>query len=195
MVGLGAGTSDDGRSEYWHVAPSVNVRASSRLGLSLGAFYESSTNDNQFRGNLEDDAGTHYTVARLDQSTLALTSRLNFTATPTLSLQLYAQPFISAGAYSDWRELANPRAGEYADRYQPFNGGDPGGFSVKQFQSNAVVRWEYRPGSTLFLVWSQGRDSFQSAASEFNFGRDTRDLFRQRPNNTVVLKASYWFNP
>jgi hypothetical protein len=192
---FGGGKSDDGRSDFWYVEPTVSFRASSRFELSFGAFYESSVNDNQFRGNLEDSAGTHHTFARLDQSTLRLTSRLNVTATPTLSLQVYAQPFISTGTYTDWRELADPRAKEYGDRYQTFNGGDPGGFNFKQFQSNTVVRWEYRPGSALFFVWSQGRDTFDSQASEFRFSRDTRHLFRQHPNNTFLIKASYWFNP
>jgi hypothetical protein len=176
------------------VEPQVNVRASSRLDVRVGAFYEASINDNQFRGNITDNAGTHYTFARLDQSTMSLTSRLNFTATPTLSLQFYAQPFISTGTYTDWRELDDPRADRYEDRYVD-HAGDPGGFNFKQFQSNTVLRWEYRPGSALFFVWSQGRDAFRSQASEFDFSRDTRDLFRQHPDNTFLVKASYWFNP
>lgn len=192
---FGGGRSDAGRSEFWYVEPQVNVRASSRFDLTFGTYYESSVNDNQFRGNIQDPGGTHYTFAHLEQSTWSITSRVNFTATPTLSLQVYAQPFISTGTYTDWRELADPRAGEYDDRYQPFNGGDPGGFNFKQFQSNTVLRWEYRPGSTLFLVWSQGRDTFAPEASTFRFSRDTRHLFEQHPNNTFLIKASYWFNP
>ena len=193
-VWFGGGRSDEGKSKFWYVEPQVNIRASSRLDVRVGAFYESSINDNQFRGNITDNAGTHYTFARLDQSTMSLTSRLNFTATPTLSLQFYAQPFISTGTYTNWRELDDPRADRYEDRYADY-AGDPGGFNFKQFQSNTVVRWEYRPGSALFFVWSQGRDAFLSQASEFDFSRDTRDLFRQHPDNTFLVKASYWFNP
>ena len=192
---FGAGRSDEGKSHFYYVEPQVNIRASSRLEVRVGAFYESSVNDNQFRGNISDPGGTHHTFARLDQSTLSLTSRLNFTASPTLSLQFYAQPFISTGTYTDWRELSSPRADAYDDRYAAYDGGDPGGFNFKQFQSNTVLRWEYRPGSTLFLVWSQGRSAFDSQASEFDFSRDTRDLFRQHPDNTFLVKASYWFNP
>jgi hypothetical protein len=192
---FGGGRSDDGRSNFWYAEPQVNFRASSRFGVTLGAFYESSVNDNQFRGNIPDQNGFHHTFARLDQSTFSLTSRLNFTATPTLSLQVYAQPFISTGTYTDWRELDDPRAGEYADRYKPFDGGDLGGFDFKQFHSNTVLRWEYRPGSALFFVWSQGRDTFSPEASTFAFARDTRHLFEQHPNNTFLVKMSYWFNP
>nr|MBA3466089.1 hydrolase [Gemmatimonadaceae bacterium] len=137
---------------------------------------------------------THYTFAHLDQSTLSLTSRINYTASPTLSLQFYAQPFITKGRYSDWRELANPRAERYDDRYRPYSG-DPGGFDIKELRSNTVVRWEYRPGSTLFLVWSQGREFSDGRPADFAFSRDLGDLFRLHPNNTFLLKASYWFNP
>ena len=102
---------------------------------------------------------THYTFARLDQRTLAVTTRVNWTATPSLSFQFYAQPFVSAGSYSNWRELDQPRAREYDARFRPYgNGAAPAGFNVKQFNSNAVLRWEYRPASVLFLVWQQGRN-------------------------------------
>lgn len=58
-----------------------------------------------------------------------------------------------------------------------------------------MLRWEYRPGSILFLVWQQGRDAFASAPTQFNFGRDFGDLGALHPNNTFLLKMSYWFNP
>jgi hypothetical protein len=66
---------------------------------------------------------------------------------------------------------------------------------VKQFNSNAVVRWEYRPASTLFLVWQQGRAQELGGRGTFVPGRDVRDLFGARPLNTLLLKLSYWFNP
>jgi hypothetical protein len=57
------------------------------------------------------------------------------------------------------------------------------------------VRWEYRPGSTLFFVWSQGREFSDGRPSDFSLGRDLGDLFERHPNNTFLIKASYWFNP
>ena len=98
---------------------------------------------------------------------------------------MYAQPFISKGTFSNVRELsASPRAADYDNRYQAY--GDTaytnhiGGFNFKQFRSNVVVRWEYRPGSTLFVVWSQGRHerSIQSATRQ------------QLPREVVVLDQS-----
>ena len=73
-------------------------------------------------------------------------------------------------------------------------GAVPDGFNDKQFNSNVVFRWEYLPGSVLFLVWQQGRSDDRNAGT-FDAGRDFGDLFRTHPNNTVLLKVSYWFNP
>ena len=189
-------------SDAWHsggqwINPSIDFRVSSRFSASLGANYEKSINDNQWVGNFGDVGvdTTHYTFAHLDQHTLSLTSRMNFTASPTLSLQVYAQPFMTTGKYSDWRELASPRAELYADRYKPYAGGDPGGFDFKQLRSNTVVRWEYRPGSTLFFVWQQGRELSSDQPSDFNFRHDLSNMFNLHPNNTLLIKASYWFNP
>ena len=187
---------DEGRSKGWWVEPSLQVRSSSRFSASIGVYFEDEVNDDQWVENFG-VAGvdtTHYTFARLEQTTLSMTGRFNFTATPNLSLQVYAQPFLSTGKYSNWRELDDPRAEDYDDRYKPYPG-DPGGFRFAQLRSNSVLRWEYRPGSTLFLVWQQGRDLFDPRAANFDFGRDTQDLFGLHPDNTLLLKVSYWFNP
>ncbi len=192
------GTSDEGRSWYRGGDAGVEVRLASRFSTSVSASYDHVVNDQQWVGNygaaLSDT--THYTFARLDQNILALTTRANWTATPTLSFQLYAQPFISTGTYGNWRQLASPRAEQYEARFRPYGTGTaPGGFNVKQFNSNAVVRWEYRPASTLFLVWQQGRNQSALNPGSFDAGRDLGDLFGSRPLNTLLLKFSYWFNP
>lgn len=70
----------------------------------------------------------------------------------------------------------------------------PGGFNSKQFNSNVVFRWEYRPGSVLFVVWQQGRQDGRNPGS-FELGRDVRSLFATHPDNTILVKMSYWFNP
>lgn len=194
FVGMYGG--DEGHSKGHFINPSLDFRVSSRFSASLGANYDISVNDTQWNGNFG-DAGvdtTHYTFAHLDQTTLSLTSRMNFTASPTLSLQFYAQPFMTTGKFSDWRELADPRAEKYADRFKPY-AGNPGGFDFKQIRSNTVVRWEYRPGSTLFLVWQQGREMSSDQPNDFNARQDLNNLFSLHPNNTFLIKASYWFNP
>ncbi len=128
-----------------------------------------------------------------------MTARFNYTITPTMSLQVYAQPFVSKGPYSDVRELsATPRAARYDDRYQRYADtavtSNPGGFNYKQFRSNVVFRWEYRPGSTLFVVWTQGRQGSVGAEGSDSFAGDFGNLFRLRPDNTFLVKVSYWLN-
>jgi hypothetical protein len=189
---------DGGRTGSSEVDAGLTVRVASQFSASLAAGYNRGSNDQQWVSNyggfLSDT--THYTFARLDQQTLAVVGRVNWTATPTLSFQLYGQPFMSAGSYSDWRQLAAPRAPAYTDRFRPYGSGSaPTGFNVKQFNSNVVARWEYRPGSALFVIWQQGR--FQDALNQGTFDgqRDVRDLFAAPPQNTLLLKYSYWFNP
>ncbi len=130
---------------------------------------------------------------------MSATLRLNYTFTPTVSLQVYAQPFVSKGTYANVRELsATPRASRYDDRYAAYGDtavtNNPGGFNYKAFQSNVVFRWEYRPGSTLFLVWNQGRQGSTSYGGDGNYQADVRDLFRLHPVNTFLVKWSYWLN-
>ncbi len=191
------GRSDDGRSWFRGADAGVDGRLTSRFSASVVAGYDRVVNDQQWVGNfgaLLSDT-THYTFARLDQDILSITMRANWTATPTLSLQVYGQPFVSTGAYADWRELASPRAGSYDARFRAFRTTTPAGFNVKQFNSNAVLRWEYRPASTLFLVWQQGRQQNDRNPGTFEATRDVGDLFAARPENTILLKASWWFNP
>ncbi|MGV3710705.1 MAG: DUF5916 domain-containing protein [Gemmatimonas sp.] len=196
---FGHGSTDEGRS-YWNwIEPSLQFRVSSRFSASAMLYYEKSINDDQWLENITPATTgtpvTHYTFARLNQSTLRMTGRINYTATPTLSMQLYLQPFISSGDYTNWRELNNPRAPKYADRYRTYSQNDPGGFNVREFRSNTVVRWEFRPASALFFVWQQGRNGNNPAQPNFDFGRDVNAVFGLHPMNTFLIKASYWFNP
>jgi hypothetical protein len=138
---------------------------------------------------------------------------MDYAFTPTLTLQLYAQPFLSAGRYRDFKRIADPMAERYVDRFsglaarrsdgEIFVDADGDGvdesfdipdFNYKQFRSNAVLRWEYEPGSTLFLVWSQGRNRSVPDGS-FDFAGDLRNLFAQHPDNVFMIKVSYWMNP
>jgi hypothetical protein len=188
--------NDVGRTHGWFISPSAQASLGSQLSASIGLNYSSDLNDSQWRANFGVSGvdTTHYTFAKLDQKTLSMTSRINYTATPTLSLQVYAAPFISTGKYSNWRELNDPRAAKYDDRFKPYSG-DPGGFNFKEFRSNTVLRWEYMPGSTMFLVWAQGREIDGAAGNDFSFRKDLGDVFKTHPDNTFLLKISYWFNP
>ena len=144
---------------------------------------------------------------------------MNWTYTPKLSLQLYAQPLISAGRYDYYQELARSRSAAFT-RYgsgngstityvdstksysvdpdgsgpaQPFSFGKPD-FNFKSLRGNAVLRWEYMPGSTLYFVWTQSRSTADDDGS-FRFGPSMRGMLRAPAENIFMIKATYWWNP
>ncbi|MEQ1856866.1 MAG: DUF5916 domain-containing protein, partial [Longimicrobiales bacterium] len=168
--------------------------------------------------------GTRYIFAPIDQTTLDLEVRLNLTFTRRLTLEVYTQPFISSGDYGDLMELAAPRTfdflrygvdvgtstrgtdGRYTidpvgDAAQTFTVSDRD-FNVRSLIGNAVLRWEWRPGSTMYLVWQQGRSERPTSLGlpdgtygDFELGRDAGRLFRIKPENTFMIKVNYWLNP
>ena len=194
---LGWAREDEGRSYLTQAQVRLKFRAGGRFSAEAGPEVERRRDDQQWIGNFGNFLSdtTHYTFAKLEQTTVSMTVRASFAATPTISFQLYAEPFVSGGSFTDWRELNEPRAERYADRYRPYSATNPVGFNVKSFNSNIVARWEYRPGSTLFAVWQQGRQQDELNPGTFELQRDYRDLFRAHPSNTFLIKASYWFNP
>ncbi|MFN8580972.1 MAG: DUF5916 domain-containing protein [Gemmatimonadaceae bacterium] len=187
---------DDGRSRSINANPTISLRFASRFRTSLGASFMKNIDNTQWVGNEGEVASdtTHYTFARLDQTLVAVTTRIDYTVSPTLTFQMYAQPFATSGSYSNWRELTDARATTYDARFRAFSNAVPDGFNFKEFRSNSVVRWEYRPGSTLYFVWSQGRQQDGVDLGQFSFSRDYRNLFRSHPMNTFLIKASYWFS-
>ena len=157
-------------------------------------------------------------LGQIDQKTLGITFRMNYSLTPNLSFQYYGQPFISAGRYSNFKRVTNPRADRFADRFHTFSGGDVNydatgdeylfdenldgttdytignpNFNFRQFRSNFVMRWEYTPGSTLFLVWAQERTGF-SGAGNFSVKDDLNALFNVYPSNIFLVKFNRWFS-
>ena len=185
----------DGLGSAWNLSTGAQFRFGGQLNGSLNAGYGRNIDDQQWLGNFTDATGsTKYTFGRLYQSTSSLTFRLNYTVTPTLSVESYVQPFVSVGEYTDWRALKNSRSSNRDERFEPFTErGAPDGFRFGQLRTNNVVRWEYRPGSVLFFVWTQGRDAFTNAPTDFGVQPAWTDVFAQRPQNVFLVKASYWF--
>ena len=187
--------ADDGRSLLWRVRPYVVVRPSTRLSFELGTRYQYNRDNTQWVDNIGDVGAdsTHYLFGRLHQDLLSFTGRMDFTIRPTLSLQLYAEPFVTAGYFTNVRELASPRARAYDARFRAYAGTPPNAdFNEKSFNSSVVARWEYRPGSTLFVVWTQGRDQSDRDVGSFSATRDYGNLFAARPENVFLVKAAYW---
>jgi uncharacterized protein DUF5916/cellulose/xylan binding protein with CBM9 domain len=189
---------DGGRTESFNGNVQVTYRAGAQLNTSLIFSGTHNVADLQWYNNYITAGVTHYTFAYLNQKTASITGRIDYTISTVLTLQLYGQPFVSKGTFSDVRELADPRAAAFTNRYKPYSDtsvtNNPGGFNFKEFNSTVVVRWEYRPGSTLFAVWTQGRQDAASAIGTRSLAGDFRDLFDLHPVNTFLIKASYWLN-
>jgi hypothetical protein len=191
--------SDGGRTHSLSVEPSVALQVSSQWQFSLDVTATQNEDNGQWIGNFRDSTTSvmHYAFAHLHQHTLTTALRMTYIATPALSLQVYANPFFSTGSYSNPRELsATPRAASYDARYVAYTppASAISGFNDKEFRSNTVLRWEYRPGSTLYLVWTQGRSRYDNVPDRRAWTGTYRDLFDIRPDNTFLLKVSYWLN-
>ncbi len=195
-------------SAAWRPAGNVDFRLAPSISWNR--------NDWQYVRSQDALSETQYIFGDLKQTTVATTLRSNVTFTPTLSLQLYAQPFISAGEYLEFKRVADPRAPEYRDRFDVFGEdrmtrdgntvmvdlnrdgttdltfGAPD-FRFLSFRSNAVLRWEYRPGSTLFVVWQHGRSDF-TPEGHFDLGGGLGQLFRAPSENMLVVKVNYWLS-
>ena len=159
-------------------------------------------------------AGQRYVFGYLKQRVVSLDTRVNVTFTPELTLELFAQPFIASGAYDRYREFVGARTLETRD-YAPgseirYDAGtaqytvDPDGagpaaafsfgnpdFTVRSLRGNAVLRWQYRQGSTVYLVWTQERNGFDPAG-QLDLRAQSGALFRDRPVNIFLVKVSYW---
>ncbi len=201
--------------EYWLGA---DIRPMNAMSISFGPDYNVQNNQLQYVETSDMNNDPIYLFARLDQKTLSFTFRLNFTLNPELTLEYYGQPFVSAGKYTNFKRITNTHAGEFQDRYHVFSPNeisynsvdnvynidenidgtndysfDNPDFNFRQFRSNLVIRWEYSPGSTLFLVWAQSRTSTASDGL-FSYGTDMKDLFRVKPHDVFLVKFSYWFS-
>src|SRR5437667_464809 len=159
--------------------PEVDFKLASRVTAAIIPNHTRTSNEVQPLGPVTDTTMvrhvTRYVFAHLEQTQLGVTMRFTYPFTASATLQVYAQPFISKGTYSNVHQLsATPRAADFASRYvlDTVVADNPGGFNYKQFRSNVVFRLEYRPGSTLFVVWSQGRQGCVAAGGTGRFGGD-----------------------
>ena len=199
------------------LSPIVTVRPSARAELSLQPGVTRVRNPAQYVETTSAGGDTSYVTGALSQTTSSLTGRLNVTFTPALSLQLYAQPFLSVGRYRSLAEVRDAKSRRLAERIATFGAGsisaasgdalrldrgegrapislDDPDFAVRELQSNAVLRWEYRPGSALFLVWAQSRANDENTA-DWSMTRQARDLWRTPGTNVLLIKASYRLAP
>lgn len=193
-IAIGSQRFESGGWEYF-VQTSVGIKKSSRWNLSVGPSLTRSFTAAQYLATVADSSytatyGSRYLFAPLHQTEVALESRLNVTFTPRLTLETYVQPLLSSADYGAGRQLQLPRTFTFipaADAPEP-------DFNLRSLRGNAVVRWEWRPGSTIFFAWQQSRNDI-APFGDFSFGRDRRALLGTPPDNIFLVKVNYWLNP
>jgi hypothetical protein len=208
-----------GSDESWGLGPSVEWKPSSSISLSFEPSFDKSFTSAQYVGTFADPTatttfGNRYVFSDLDQTSLSASIRLNWIFNPRLSLELYAQPLIASGDYFHFKELAAPRTYDFnvygrngstfdktnyiadpdgAGPAAPITVGNPD-FNFRSLRGNAVLRWEYLPGSTLFLVWTQSRSDDENVG-QFGLGHSMDRLLRAKADNIFAVKVTYWWSP
>jgi hypothetical protein len=191
----------------------ANYKPLNTLSLSVNPGISKSFSELQYVTQKTFNGQDRYIFGGIDRNTFNASFRVNFNLTPDLTLQYWGQPFIATGKYKRYKYISDPMAETYAGRYKiynyqqlkiedysyqfdenkdgvtdySFNSRD---FNFKEFLSNLVLRWEYNPGSSVYLVWNQSRSGFNSSG-ELNLGDDLEDLFSKKPYNIFLLKFSY----
>jgi hypothetical protein len=217
-----------GTMYYWSTAgahtlaltPWLTVNPSSNLQVALTPSLTFNHDPAQYVQTESDPAaaatfGGRYVFGELSQTEVAFETRVNWTFTPRLSLQFYAQPLLSANDFRHYKELRAPRTYDFAvygrdqGTIAPDGSGgltvDPDGagpappftiadqsFNLRSLRANLVLRWEYRPGATLFLVWQQSRSNQADGVGDFDLGRDLKRLRTTPADNLLAVKLSYW---
>ena len=213
-----------GNSGSWHqgLSAGMTLRPAANWTISAGPRLDRSRSVAQYLTAVTDPLmaatfGRRYLFAGIHQTTFSVETRLDVNFTPDLSLELFAQPFVSTGDYGAVTQLAAARTATYQqfgrdigtatyDAEKRLHTVDPDGtgpaapislsdrdFTTRSLRGNAVLRWEWRPGSTLFVVWQQRRAG-SNQSGEFDFGPNVRGIFDAPPENFLVLKLNYWLN-
>jgi hypothetical protein len=205
--------------QSWSARALLEWKPGARVSLRLEPQIERFGTSAQYVDTFDDVLATstfghRYVFATLDQTTVSASVRLNWIFTPRLSLEVYTQPLLSSGRYTGFKELAGPRSYAFTAYPEPAATSDPDrikldpdgngpaatqeiddpDFSLASLRGNAVLRWEYSPGSTLFLVWTQNRSDNETIGT-FRTGRALSRLFNAGADNIFMIKLSYWWNP
>lgn len=216
--GFYVNSGDEHSNRYYDYWIGGNIKPVNALSISLGPEYMIQNKELQYISEASLNGSSRFLFGTLYQKTLYLTLRVNYTINPELTIEYYGQPYISAGRYSNFKRITDTNADSFAGRYHIFNGGEISldsangiynidenldgstdysfakpDFNFRQFRSNLVIRWEYTPGSTVYLVWSQGRTG-TATDGIFSLGNDMKNLFSVVPYNVFLIKFSYLFN-
>ncbi|MEZ4896035.1 MAG: DUF5916 domain-containing protein [Saprospiraceae bacterium] len=207
--------SQESYRKGYYQSLNFSYRPTKSLQTSVNAYFQKNINELQYIDQIPLGEQTRYLFGSIDQNVLGMSLRLNYTITPDLTIQYWGQPFIAAARYDALKYITNAKAATYNQRFHPYGPnevftrddqiefhedgtatsysvGTPD-FNFKEFLSNLVVRWEYKPGSVLYVVWSQTRSDAVSMG-QFNLGQDLDNLFAIDARNIFLVKASYRFS-
>ena len=192
----------------------MTVRPVNTLSITLLPSYSQTYHELQYVTQSDMNGDDRYVFGTIDQKVLSMSIRVNFNITPDLTIQYWGQPFTASGEYSDFKMITDPKAGQFSDRYHIYTSNqislddneyridedqdlnvdysfDNPDFSVDEWLSNLVIRWEFLPGSTAYLVWSQTRNAYSQDGS-FNIGDNLNELFTaNKATNVFLVKFSY----
>ena len=196
----------------------LELKPANYLSVSLSPGISKSYSELQYVNYRVYNGSGRYIFASIDRQTINTSFRINLNLSPDLTLQYWGQPFIATGRYYDHKYITDPKAGEYHDRFSKYSENqisltgnmyyideDENGttdysfgkndFNVQEFLSNLVVRWEYNPGSSVYLVWSQNRSSNNNTGTMdvMNNLGDLFDSALKKPHNVFLIKFSYRF--
>lgn len=207
--------------EASRVSGSLSLRPTSRVELRMQPSYSREFDSRQYVTTFDSGGpatyGQRYLFGVIDRSTMSAQLRMTYTVTPDLTLELYAEPFAASGRYYGIGELSRGRSTDLTvyprdTTLTPSLIRDPAGnytlkdangfrrvfdnpdFNVLSFRSNLVVRWEWRPGSTLFIVWQQSRFTADTRGALVGPGT-LWDSFQAAGDNFLAVKVSYWLAP
>jgi hypothetical protein len=207
----------EGDSRSNDLSVEASIRPSGRLTFSATGQFLRLEDDLQYVGTVDTTGGTRWMLGRNDEHLWNLTLRVNLAITPDLTLTYYGSPFIASSRFTDIRKATDTLSPVYEDRFYRYGPGEiayseegneyvireAGGpvftlpnpdFSVREFRSNLVARWEYKPGSALYVVWQQGRNGYDSYW-DHSFHDNWSRLWNAPPDNVFLVKLSYWFSP
>ena len=192
-------------SETFTIGPSFTYHPINTLKFSVTAEISANQNELQYVG-LPWGLPGESVLGNIVQQTLNVTFRADYHITPELSIQYYGSPFASSGEFTNLKLINNPMAKEYSDRFHVLGGGEPEigqiadvwglnnpEFTFTQFRSNLVFRWEYQPGSKIYLVWANERTLYQAEPTEAIF-QAFKGLGNVFPSNVFLVKINYWFS-
>jgi hypothetical protein len=205
--------STDRISSLFSIKPGLIFRLGNHVYIISDFTYAYNVDDFIYVSQKKPDNDFRYLVGRIRQNTYNFTFRFNYNITPDLSIQYYGSPFISCGSYNNFKRTADTHSGNIEERYHSFTDeeisfneaensytvnegsvsysfGNPD-FSFRQFRSNLVMRWEYHPGSTIYLVWENNRNSRESYYLPDYFD-NMNELFGVKSTNVFMVKVSFW---